>query len=298
MSAQPLSIGVLGVGNIGSTFAYFLSKAGHSVTAIARPRSTRLAQLERSNAIILQTGESSPVTPVDHLDPSTPFDLLIVTVMDHQLTAGVLQSITQSQAKHVQCFFNTFRPESVVRLIGEQRCSLGMPFIQAMVDGEGRLKCVTNRGRSLSGDQRWVDVFNAASIPVSFEPRMALWLRSHASVCIAFESISVTAVRGGGGATWEDSTRVARGMQQGLWLNQQLGYELYGGGKGFWYRSPVFVVASILWSLSRLTDFRELLATGEAECRAMCDTMLAAAAAAQPPIDTPALRAVRPAPLQ
>ena len=39
---SPLSIAVLGVGRIGSTFAYQLSRAGHEVTVIARPDSPRL----------------------------------------------------------------------------------------------------------------------------------------------------------------------------------------------------------------------------------------------------------------
>lgn len=49
----PLSIAILGVGRIGSTFAYQLSQAGHEVTVVALPGSSRLKQLQRDNGIVL-----------------------------------------------------------------------------------------------------------------------------------------------------------------------------------------------------------------------------------------------------
>ena len=295
MTAPTLSIAVLGMGNVGSTYAYHLSHAGHSVHAIARPGSARLAQLTRDSAVVLHTGERAAVTPVDHLDEQTPYDLVLVCVLDMQVD-GVLPSLRRSKAKAVQLMFNTYRPEQVVEAVGgSERCSLGMPFVQASMGADGQLNCTTTRGRSLLGKQRWVDVFNGAGIPASHEAQMALWLRNHASVCVAFEAIAVTAQRSGGGASWADALRIARGLQQGLALTQRLGYPLYGQGKGLFYRAPAAVPALMLWSLSRVKGFRELLAQGEAECRAMCDAMLAQAAAAQPPIPVPALQAVRPA---
>jgi len=47
--------------------------------------------------------------------------------------------------------------------------------------------------------------------------------------------------------------------------------------------------------LSRVKDFRELLAQGGVECRAMCDAMIVQAGAHQPPIAVPALEAIRSA---
>lgn len=37
-SSRPLQIALVGVGGIGSTFAFQLARAGHNVIAIARPR--------------------------------------------------------------------------------------------------------------------------------------------------------------------------------------------------------------------------------------------------------------------
>jgi 2-dehydropantoate 2-reductase len=47
---------------------------------------------------------------------------------------------------------------------------------------------------------------------------------------------------------------------------------------------PNFLIAFLLWVFSRITSMRELLATGLNECRALIDTMVAAAAKAKPPL--------------
>ena len=296
MVSPALSVAVLGVGGIGSTYAYYLSRAAHRVTVIARPGSTRLTQLTHDQAIVLHTGEQAAVTVVDRLDEQIVYDVVVVCMQDHTV-GSVLPSLQRSAAKAVQLMFNSYRPEQLIESLGGAgRCSTGMPFAQAFLDDAGKLHCVINRGRSLLGDQRWVDLFNAADLPATYEPQMPLWLRNHASFCIAFEGIAVIAQRGGrGGASWANAMLVARAMQQGMALTQRLGYPLYGQGKGLFYRSPAAVPAFVLWSLSRVKDFRELLAQGEAECRAMCDAMIAQAAAAQPPIPVAALQAIRSA---
>lgn len=63
---SPLSIAVVGVGRIGSAFAYQLSKAGHHVTVVARPGSRRVAQLRRDRGVLRTTGEraESPLSTI------------------------------------------------------------------------------------------------------------------------------------------------------------------------------------------------------------------------------------------
>ena len=121
--------------------------------------------------------------------------------------------------------FNTYRPELLVEACGgTERCSLGFPFAQGSLDADGRLQCQTDRGRTIMGDRRWVDVFNGAGLPATYEPQMALWLRNHASFCIALIGVQVMAKRNGNDkASWSDAMSCARAMQQGLSLNQQLG---------------------------------------------------------------------------
>jgi hypothetical protein len=63
------------------------------------------------------------------------------------------------------------------------------------------------------------------------------------------------------------------------------------------YSAPNFLIALLLWALSRIPAMRENLATGLNECRALIDTMVAAAAKAKPPLPTAAkaLLAIKPA---
>ena len=50
----------------------------------------------------------------------------------------------------------------------------------------------------------------------------------------------------------------------------------------------------MLWSVSRVRSFRELLATGKEECRALVDLMVASAPRAQFPIAVSKIQAMKP----
>ncbi|MCI9867351.1 hypothetical protein RHIZ_15460 [Rhizobium skierniewicense] len=64
---------VIGVGGIGSTFAFHLARAGgHEVTVIARPGSARLGRLLTDTGIISITGEHAAVGVTDALDEAVP----------------------------------------------------------------------------------------------------------------------------------------------------------------------------------------------------------------------------------
>ena len=103
-----------------------------------------------------------------------------------------------------------------------------------------------------------------------------LWLRCHVPLCVAFESVSVAGVQRGGGASWSEAVTLGKGVHASFALIQRLGYPLYPGAKWWLNRSPAWMVAGMLWSMSRITSFRELLATGVAECQALVDVMSAA----------------------
>ena len=188
-SRHPLSIAVLGCGNIGSAFASRLARAGHEVTVIARPGSKRLLQLRRDGGIVEVDGSRTAVRILDQLDPRAGYDLVIVTLLAHQVGAA----ITVLQASAADCvlfMFNTFEPDALVEAIGTKRCALGMPFVQAKLDDEGRLKARFGAGglKTLLDQQRWVNLFAAADLPAALEPDMPAWLRSHAPLCVAFET--------------------------------------------------------------------------------------------------------------
>jgi 2-dehydropantoate 2-reductase len=98
-SHKPQSIAIIGAGRIGSAFTYQLAKAGHDLTLIARPGSQRLAQLERDGGIMLRTGERAEATISDRLDEQQPYDVVIVTVLAHQVDS-VLPALQRSMARY------------------------------------------------------------------------------------------------------------------------------------------------------------------------------------------------------
>ncbi len=291
-----LRIAVLGAGRIGSAFAFQLARVGHhEVTVVARPGSARLQQLQRDGGIVSVKGERAEVRIADTLDEQTPYDLIIVTLLAHQIDA-VLPALQRSRAKSVQLMFNCFEPERLRDAIGAERCTFGMPFVQASFEGDGKLKAIIGAAgqKTLLGQQRWVDVFKAAGLPAALETDMPLWLRCHAPLCVAFESVSVAGERRGGGASWGEAMALARGMHECFALIKGLGYRVYPRGKVRLGGCPAWVVAAMLWSLSRIRSFRELLATGKEECRALVDVMVAATPRAKPAVSVTKIQAMTP----
>jgi 2-dehydropantoate 2-reductase len=296
-ASTPLRIAVIGPGGIGSTFAFQLSRVGrHDVTVIARPGSPRLTQLRAQQAIVDVRGQRAEVRVADALDETIPYDLVIVTLLAHQVDA-VLPALSRSAAHSIQFMFNNFEPERLRDAVGSERACFGMPFVQATIDGQGRLRATIGAAgqRSLMDQKRWVDLFNASGLPAALEPEMVRWLRCHVPLCVAFEAVAVAGTRRGGGASWSESMTFARGAHEGFRLVQALGFSLYPSAKRWMYRLPVWTLAVTLWTLSRVRSFRELLATGAGECRALVDAMLAAADRAKAPVRAARLESMRPA---
>ena len=105
-AGSPLSIGV---GGIGSTFAFHLARAGHAVTVVARPGSVRLEQLRRDKGVVTKDGVRPGMRVAAELDEQTPYDLVVATTLAHQVDA-VLPALQRSKARSVQFMFNTFDP--------------------------------------------------------------------------------------------------------------------------------------------------------------------------------------------
>ena len=291
-----LRIAIVGAGQIGSAFAFQLARrGGHDVSVVARPGSARLQQLRRDGAIIDVKGERAPVLVGDTLDETVPYDLVIVTLLAHQ-TNAVLPILRRSAARCIQFMGNTFDPERLQAAVGVERSALGMPFVQAMLSPDGQLKVTIGAGgqKTIMDRQRWVEVFNMAGLPAAVEPDMPLWLRCHVPLCVAFESISVAGMKRGGGASWGEALILARGVRASFKLIKALGYDLYPSTKRRMAGSPAAAIAAMLWFLSRIRSFRELLASGKAECCALVEDMAAAAPRAKTPVDVSAIQAMRP----
>ena len=294
--SQSLRIAIVGAGQIGSAFAFQLARIGdHNISVVARPGSTRLQQLRRDGAIVDVKGERAPISVTDTLDETAPYDLVLVTLLAHQ-TDAVLPNLRRSAAACILFMGNTFDPDRLQAAVGVERCAFGMPFVQAVLNPEGRLKVTIGAGgqKTIMSQQRWVDIFGSAGLPAALEPNMKLWLRCHVPVCVAFESVAVAGMKRGGGASWGEALILAKGVHASFTLIKALGYDLYPSTKRRMAGSPTAAVAAVLWFMSRIRSFRELLATGKAECCALIETMVAAAPLAKTPIDVSDIRAMRP----
>jgi 2-dehydropantoate 2-reductase len=270
-----MRIALIGAGGIGSAFAFQLARVGeHDITVVARPGSPRLMQLARDQGIVKATGERVDVHVTDTLQEQIAYDLVLVTVLAHQVEA-VVPALKRSAAKRIQFMFNNFEPEKLRDAVGADRCSFGMPFIQATLDAGGKLKAKIGAGgqKCKMDSEECVAIFNEAGVPAVFEPEMLLWLRCHAPLGAALESACVAGMRRGGGASWAESLAIARGMQESFTLIQRLGYRLYPSVKAWLHTAPTSLIAVFLWSLSRVRSVRELLATGVNECRALVDVL-------------------------
>ncbi len=179
------------------------------------------------------------------------YDLVIVTMLAHQVEA-ILPILQRSAARCIQFMFNTFDPELLRASVGIDRCVLGMPFVQALLDDDGRLKATIGAGgqRTIMDREASVELFQAAGLTAAFEPRMTRWLRSQAPMFVAFESVSVASVRRGAGASWSEAYALARGVHAGCALARHLDGDVYPRSKRLMARSPVAGVAAILWTVS------------------------------------------------
>ena len=273
---KPLLIAIIGAGQIGSAFGYKLAAAGHRVTMIARPGSPRLAQLQKAQAIVLQSGEKTPISVEDHLDEDLAFDIVLVTTKAFQVDA-FLPALTRSKAAAIHFLFANFDPERLRQAI-PQRSSFGMPFIQSWLDDAGAIKInINKRQKTLHNKQQWVDLFESAGLPSKLETDMMGWLRWHAPMTVAFEMVCVAGERRRSGAKWKEARTMARGAKAGFAIISGLGYPLHSSAKGL-VRAPQFGIALLLWMFSKPKSFRVLLASAENEARAEANEIVVAAA--------------------
>lgn len=75
--------------------------------------------------------------------------------------------------------------------------------------------------------------------------------------------------RWSGGASWVEARTLANGAQACFALIHALGFPIYPRTKRLLYRSPASGPAAMLWFISRVRSFRELLAGGAPEARAL-----------------------------
>lgn len=281
-----MRIAIVGTGAIGSTFAYQLARAGHAVTVIAR--AARLEQLQRDRAIVLASGEQAAVEVHAALDATTPYDLVLVTVLAPQVGA-VLPALRASAARAVMFMFNTFEPLDPLRAaVGAERFVFGFPGGVFTLLRDGRIEPQIRAGTTV-GDAAWAKTFTDAGIPTVVEEDMHGWLRSHAALVIPLMAIGTVVFQRGAGISWGEADKYAEAMKAAFRIVRELGHAITPSGVRTLSRLPRSLVRGLLWAGSRTRMLRDLGALGPAEARMLIDMMTAAA-----PGKTAALLAIRP----
>lgn len=281
-----MRIAIVGPGAIGSTFAWQLARSGHDVTVVAR--GTRLATLEQDRAIVRGDGERTPVTVAAALDPSVPWDLVLVTVLATQV-GPVLPTLRDSAARRVMFMFNTFEALDPLRdAVGAGRFHFGFPGGVFTLLVDGRIHPQIRSGTTVD-DPELAKVFEAAGIPTVVERDMQSWLRSHAALVAPLMSIGVQVHSRGAGITWAEAGVQARAFSAGFEIVRAQGNAILPSAIAWAASTPRFLITALLWALSRTQMLRDLGKLGAAEPRMLIDMM----AKASPELAAP-LQSIRP----
>lgn len=283
-----MKITMIGAGGIGSTFAFQLAQAGHAVTVVARGK--RLEQLLREQAIVLNTGERMPVQVSAAFDLTTACDLVLVTVLAHQVDE-LLPALASSAAKQIMFMFNTFEPLDRLRdAVGAERFAFGFPAIMAILNDGKLTTTIVKRGQTtIATDASWAKHFTAAGIPTAVEADMHNWLRTHAVMVAPIMTVLNIAYLRQAGVTWREAQQAATAMSEGFALVRRLGNRLTPAAMRVVDHLPTPLLAALLWMFTRIPSMRPWGAAGTGEPRALIDRMIASASG-----QTPALLAIRP----
>jgi 2-dehydropantoate 2-reductase len=271
-----MKIVVVGAGRIGSAFAFRLRRAGHDVVVVAR--GVRLDLLRREGAIVSVSGERAPVQVVAALDVSIPYDLVLVTVLGHQVDS-LLPVLRASAGKTVMFMFNTF--ENIDRwrdAIGAGRFAFGFPNIiaflvdgklRSVVDGPGMVTTLTSAP--------WAALFKQAGLPTEVELDMNSYLRSHVAFVVPTMVAGLLTWQRRTDLTWTEASRLTGALKEGLSLVQGLGHTPKPGFVALLAWLPSFVLTPLLWVAGRTRAVKDLGEFGPAEVRVLIDAMADAA---------------------
>lgn len=284
-----MKVAIVGAGRIGSAFGYHLARSGHNVTLIAR--GSRLEQLRRNKGLIENiTGGRAEVQVDQLLNTTTPWDLVLVTVLAHQVDA-VLPSLASCRASTIMFMFNTFGDLHPLRdAVGAHRARFAFPNMISFFEADKLRNVVNGPGLVTATDSpEWVDLFKAAGLPAELRADMQSYLRSHAAFVVPMMAAAHLAPPHGPGITWRQSLQLATALRAGLTLVTELGHQLMPGFVIGLARLPQHVAAAMLWAFSRTKANRDLRKFGPDEVRSLIDTMADRGPQAAAP-----LRAVRP----
>ena len=180
-----LRIVIVGAGVQGTVFAVQLTRAGHQVTLISRPK--RAMELRQQGATIqnLTTNEiCTKVLPVlDRLPPTLVADICLVTVRREQIDAVLSDLVRATAIPRVVFLVNHANGSAeLAKLLGPSRTVLAFPgfagdregTIVRYVDVSQQHTVVDEKARDV------VSLFRDAGFPVDTVRDMDAWLQRHA----------------------------------------------------------------------------------------------------------------------
>jgi 2-dehydropantoate 2-reductase len=283
-----MKILVIGPGRIGSAFAFHLSLAGHDIAVLAR--GARLETLRRAGAIVAVDGRRASIRVLTEIDPAAAYDLVLVTVLAHQVQA-LLPALSASAAKSILFMFNTFDTTRRWReAVGADRFAFGFPNmiafleddkLRSVVDGPGMVTTLTS--------PHWAAVFKQAGLPTEVESDIDSWLRTHVAFVVPLMIAAQWTWKRNTLLSWAEGRRLMRAMREGFALVRALGHEIKPRFVALCARMPAPILTGLLWAFSRTSAVRDLGAFGPGEVRSLIDSMVAAG-----PQRTDTLKSIRP----
>ncbi|KAF2103388.1 NAD(P)-binding protein [Rhizodiscina lignyota] len=264
MAAEKKKIAIIGAGPVGCAFAVHLVKAGHDVTIVGRGQ--RLANLEENGGVLAKKSEKAteitktPVRAVGSLDTAQPWDLVLLTVTEHQLDEPLFATLKACPKSTEFLFmFNTFASlGKYFDVLGKERCIMGFPAIKAsFYDGVLVHQFLSFGQITIISSPEWRSIFSSAEITSVYEPDMQSWLRTRAAMALGVMSSLVAAAKRKSGVTWAEARLSAGAAREGLTLTKKLGNDITP--KFIFYlgvAAPSFVLTGVLWVLTRVSSIR------------------------------------------
>jgi len=283
-----MKILVIGPGRIGSAFAFHLSLAGHDVSVLAR--GARLETLLRQGGIVSTDGRRAEIQVLSAFDPMVPYDLVLVTVLAHQVDS-LLELIRASAAKSILFMFNTFDTTQRWRdAVGADRFVFGFPTMIAFLEDD-RLRSVVNGPGMVTTltSPYWATVLKRAGLPTEVESDIDSWLRSHAAFVVPMMVAAQWTWQRSHPLSWTEARQLMRAMREGMTLVRTLGHTIKPRMIAFLARLPAPLLTALLWAFSRTAAVRDMGAFGPGEVRSLIDAM-----AIVGPHQTNTLQSIRP----
>jgi len=287
MAAEMKKIAIIGAGPVGCAFAVHLVKAGHDVTIVGRGQ--RLANLEENGGVLAKKSEKvtevtkTLVNAVGSLDTAQPWDLVILTITEHQFDDPLFATLKACpKTTEILFMFNTFASlDKYFDALGKERCIMGFPSIMAAFHDGTLVHQFHSFGQiTIISSPEWRSIFASAEITCVHEPDMQSWLRTHAAVVLGVMSSTVAAAKRRSGVTWTEAQLSAGAAREGFALVRKLGNNITP--RFIYYlgvAAPSFVLTGLLWVLTRVPSIRNSpqVPNWEREMLGLADSIIGAA---------------------